>query len=64
MFAYMHEDATPDVLIVGKALSGGSIGLCRSCRPVRSSVSLSPVTTAVPSVEIRWPAPSPALLCV
>jgi len=23
MFAYMHEDATPDVLIVGKALSGG-----------------------------------------
>jgi ornithine--oxo-acid transaminase len=23
MFAYMHEDVTPDVLIVGKALSGG-----------------------------------------
>jgi len=23
MFAYMHEDVTPDVLIIGKALSGG-----------------------------------------
>ena len=47
LFAYMHEEITPDVLIVGKALAGGFY-------PVSS---LRQGITAAPSVAIHWAAP-------
>ena len=60
LFAYQHEDITPDVVIIGKALAGGFYPVSAVLASATSSASSPPATTAAPSVATHWPAPSPA----
>ncbi len=55
-----HEGVRPDVVTLGKALSGGFYPVSAVLADRRCSVSSAPATTAAPSAAIRWPRPSAA----
>ena len=63
LFACKHEEVRPDMVIVGKALSGGFYPVSAVLSSKEVLGSSIPATTAVPSAAIRWPAPSRARRC-
>lgn len=58
-FACDHENIRPDVMILGKALSGGVIPFQRSFQIAKCWESLSLEIMARPSVAIPWELPLP-----
>ena len=57
LFACDHEDVRPDVVIIGKALSGGFYPVSRRAGDARCWACSTPATTAAPSAAIRWARP-------
>ncbi len=63
LFAYEHEGIRPDVVIVGKALSGGFYPVSAVLSSWDIMRIFNPGDTAVPSAAIPWAAPWRAPRC-
>jgi hypothetical protein len=63
LFAYMHEDVEPDLLIVGKALAGGFYPFPLYWRRERSWVCIGREIMGARSAAIHWAVLSLALHC-